>query len=310
MKAVCDFIARWMGVIVLLVAALSLIVPASFLWMDTKTINPLLGVIMFGMGLTLSPHDFRIVLSHPKDILIGCLAQFTVMPLLAFGLAWAFSLPKELALGVILVGCCPGGTASNVITYLAKGDLALSVGMTATSTLLAPVLTPLLVWLMAGTMVDVDTMGMLLSIVYVVIAPIICGLLCQRFLPQMTKCVVPYLPALSSIAIAMVVGIVVSHNADRLLVGGLMVVVVVMAHNLLGLLIGYILGCLLRLTRPKCVALSIEVGMQNSGLASSLAVLHFAAFPFATIPGAVFSVWHNISGAMAAKLYQRNSLKK
>lgn len=310
MKAVCDFIARWMGVIVLLVAALSLIVPASFLWIDTKTINPLLGVIMFGMGLTLSPHDFRIVLSHPKDILIGCLAQFTVMPLLAFGLAWAFSLPKELALGVILVGCCPGGTASNVITYLAKGDLALSVGMTATSTLLAPVLTPLLVWLMAGTMVDVDTMGMLLSIVYVVIAPIICGLLCQRFLPQMTKCVVPYLPALSSIAIAMVVGIVVSHNADRLLVGGLMVVVVVMAHNLLGLLIGYILGCLLRLTRPKCVALSIEVGMQNSGLASSLAVLHFAAFPFATIPGAVFSVWHNISGAIAAKLYQRNSLKK
>jgi BASS family bile acid:Na+ symporter len=298
-----------MGVIVLLVAALSLIVPASFLWIDTKTINPLLGVIMFGMGLTLSPHDFRIVLSHPKDILIGCLAQFTVMPLLAFGLAWAFSLPKELALGVILVGCCPGGTASNVITYLAKGDLALSVGMTATSTLLAPVLTPLLVWLMAGTMVDVDTMGMLLSIVYVVIAPIICGLLCQRFLPRITKCVVPYLPALSSIAIAMVVGIVVSHNADRLLVGGLIVVVVVMAHNLLGLLIGYILGRLLRLTRPKCVALSIEVGMQNSGLASSLAVLHFAAFPFATIPGAVFSVWHNISGAMAAKLYQRNSLK-
>lgn len=309
MKEVCDFIARWMGVIVLLVAALSLIVPASFLWIDTKTINPLLGVIMFGMGLTLSSHDFRIVLSHPKDILIGCLAQFTVMPLLAFGLAWAFSLPKELALGVILVGCCPGGTASNVITYLAKGDLALSVGMTATSTLLAPVLTPLLVWLMAGTMVDVDTMGMLLSIVYVVIAPIICGLLCQRFLPRITKCVVPYLPALSSIAIAMVVGIVVSHNADRLLVGGLMVVVVVMAHNLLGLLIGYILGRLLRLTRPKCVALSIEVGMQNSGLASSLAVLHFAAFPFATIPGAVFSVWHNISGAMAAKLYQRNSLK-
>lgn len=309
MKEVCDFIARWMGVIVLLVAALSLIVPASFLWIDTKTINPLLGVIMFGMGLTLSPHDFRIVLSHPKDILIGCLAQFTVMPLLAFGLVWAFSLPKELALGVILVGCCPGGTASNVITYLAKGDLALSVGMTATSTLLAPVLTPLLVWLMAGTMVDVDTMGMLLSIVYVVIAPIICGLLCQRFLPRITKCVVPYLPALSSIAIAMVVGIVVSHNADRLLVGGLMVVVVVMAHNLLGLLIGYILGRLLRLTRPKCVALSIEVGMQNSGLASSLAVLHFAAFPFATIPGAVFSVWHNISGAMAAKLYQRNSLK-
>ena len=289
---------------VLAVAVVSLLWPASFLWIDTWAINPMLGVIMFGMGLTLSPHDFKIVLSRPKDILIGCLAQFTVMPLLAFGLTWAFSLPKELALGVILVGCCPGGTASNVITYLAKGDLALSVGMTATSTLLAPLLTPLLVWLMAGTMVDVDTLGMLQSIVYVVIAPIIVGLLCQRFLPQLTKTVTPYLPAFSSVVIALVVGIIVSHNADRLLVGGLMVILVVMAHNLLGLSVGYLIGRLLRLQRPKRVALSIEVGMQNSGLASSLAVLHFAAYPLATIPGAVFSVWHNISGALAAKLYQ------
>ena len=303
MLKICDFIARWMGLLVLLVAVLSIFVPASFSWIDTWVINPMLGVIMFGMGLTLSPHDFRIVLSRPKDILIGCLAQFTVMPLLAWGLTRAFSLPEELALGVILVGCCPGGTASNVITYLAKGDLALSVGMTATSTLLAPVLTPLLVWLMAGTMVDVDTLGMLQSIVYVVIAPIVIGLLCQRFLPKMTQSVVPYLPALSSLAIAVVVGIIVSHNAARLLMGGLLVILVVMAHNLLGLSIGFLIGRLLCLSRPKCVALSIEVGMQNSGLASSLAVLHFAAYPLATIPGALFSVWHNISGALAAKLY-------
>ncbi|MBQ3926456.1 MAG: bile acid:sodium symporter family protein, partial [Bacteroidaceae bacterium] len=171
MKKICDFIAQWMGLLVLVVAVWSLLAPASFVWIDTWAINPMLGVIMFGMGLTLSPHDLKIVLSRPKDILLGCLAQFTVMPLLAWFLTWAFSLPKELALGVILVGCCPGGTASNVITYLAKGDLALSVGMTATSTLLAPILTPLLVWLMAGTMVDVDTWGMLQSIVYVVIAP-------------------------------------------------------------------------------------------------------------------------------------------
>ena len=305
MKKICDLIARWMGLMVLMVAAVALWLPKSFSWIDPWVINPMLGVIMFGMGLTLSPNDFKIVLSRPKDILIGCLAQFTVMPLLALGLSWLFSLPKELALGVILVGCCPGGTASNVITYLAKGDLALSVGMTATSTLLAPVLTPLLVWLMAGTMVDVDTIGMLQSIVYVVIAPIVIGLLCQRFLPETTKKVVPYLPALSSIAIALVVGIVVSHNADRLLAGGLLVILVVMAHNLLGLSIGFLLGKLLRLQKPKCVALSIEVGMQNSGLASSLAVLHFAAYPLATIPGAVFSVWHNISGALVAKLYQR-----
>ncbi len=292
-----------MGLLVLAVAALSLFVPSSFLWLETSVINPLLGIIMFGMGLTLSPHDFKIVLSRPKDILLGCLAQFTVMPLLAWLLTWLFSLPKELALGVILVGCCPGGTASNVITYLAKGDLALSVGMTATSTLLAPVLTPLLVLLLAGTMVDVDTVGMLKSIVYVVIAPIVVGLLCQRFFPQKTKSVVPALPALSALAIAMVVGIVVSHNAERLMTAGLVVIAVVMAHNLLGLGIGFLLGRILRLPRAKSVALSIEVGMQNSGLASSLAVLHFAAYPLATIPGAVFSVWHNISGALAAKLF-------
>ena len=306
MKKVCDFITRWMGALVLLVAVISLAIPATFVWLDTWVINPMLGVIMFGMGLTLSPHDFKVVLSRPKDILIGVLAQFTVMPLLAYGLALAFSLPKELALGVMLVGCCPGGTASNVITYLAKGDLALSVGMTATSTLLAPLLTPLLVWLLAGTMVDVDTPGMLLSIVYVVIAPIICGLLCQRFLPQATKRVTPYLPAFSSLAIALTVGIVVSHNADRLLVGGMLIVLVVMLHNLLGLSLGYLVGRVLKLQKSKRVALSIEVGMQNSGLASSLAVMHFAAYPLATIPGAIFSVWHNISGALVARLYQRS----
>ena len=205
------------------------------------------------------PPACHIVFSRPKDILIGCLAQFTVMPLLALALSWAFALPKELALGVILVGCCPGGTASNVITYLAKGDLALSVGMTATSTLLAPLLTPLLVWLLAGTMVQVDTIGMLLSIVYVVIAPIAVGLVFQRYLPKFTRSVVPYLPAFSSIVIALVVGIIVAHNADRLLVGGLIVVLVVMLHNLCGLSLGYIIGRLLNLEDPKRRAISIEV---------------------------------------------------
>ncbi len=306
MKKVCDFIAQWMGLLVLLVAAVAMFVPASFDWIETKTINPMLGVIMFGMGLTLSPKDFKIVLSRPKDILIGCLAQFTIMPLLAWLLTLAFSLPKELALGVILVGCCPGGTASNVITYLAKGDLALSVGMTACSTLLAPIVTPLLVWLMAGTMVNVDTLGMLLSIVYVVIAPIIAGLLCQHFLPRLTKTVTPYLPAFSSLAIAITVGIVVSHNADRLMLGGMIVILVVILHNLLGLSLGFAIGRLLRLEKPKCVALSIEVGMQNSGLASSLANMHFAAYPLATVPGAIFSVWHNISGALAARIFSNS----
>ena len=305
MQQICNFIAKWMGAIVLIVAALSLIVPASLAWISTWVINPMLGIIMFGMGLTLTEKDFKIVLSRPKDILIGCLTQFIVMPLLAWALVLAFSLPQELAIGVILVGCCPGGTASNVITYLAKGDLALSVGMTAASTLLAPLLTPFLVWLFADTMVDVDTTGMLLSIVCVVILPIAGGLLCQRFIPKMTQRVTPYLPAFSSIAIALTVGIVVSHNADRLMTAGWLVVLIVMIHNLLGLGIGYFVGRLLRLQQSKRVALSIEVGMQNSGLATSLAVMHFASFPLATIPGAVFSVWHNISGAIVARIYSR-----
>jgi BASS family bile acid:Na+ symporter len=197
-----------------------------------------------------------------------------------------------------------------VIAFLARGDLALSVGMTATSTLLAPLLTPLLVWLMAGTFVNVDAVGMLLSILYVVIAPIVGGFVIQRLFPSFTKKAVAYLPAFSSLMIAVVVAIIVSHTADRLLTGGLLVVLVVMLHNLLGLTTGYLLARLLGLSREKRIAVSIEVGMQNSGLASSLATLHFAAFPMATIPGAVFSVWHNISGALAARYFARQTTQK
>ena len=306
MKKICDFMSRWMGALVLLMALTALLIPAPFAAVDTWYINPMLGLIMFGMGLTLSPSDFRVVFSRPKDVLTGCLAQFTIMPLLAWLLAHLFALPSDLALGVILVGCCPGGTASNVITYLAKGDLALSVGMTATSTVLAPLLTPLLVWLMAGTLVDVDTLGMIMSILYVVIAPIVAGFLMQRYLPMLTRRAVAYLPAFSSLMIALLVGIIVGHNASRLLTGGIIVVLVVVLHNVCGLALGYGIGRLLGLTHAKRTAISIEVGMQNSGLASSLATIHFATFPMAVIPGAVFSVWHNISGALVAKLYAMN----
>lgn len=304
-RKICDFIARYMGAIVLLTGVLTLLFPAPLSRIDAIWINPLLGLVMFGMGLTLNPHDFRIVFSRPKDVIIGCLAQFTIMPLTALALTKAFSLPPDLALGVILVGCCPGGTASNVITYLAGGDLALSVGMTATSTVLAPLLTPLITWLMAGTFVHVDALSMMFSILQVVILPIIAGLLIQHYFPRFTRRTIDYLPAFSSATIVFIVGIIVSHNADKLLTCGLLVILVVMLHNICGLALGYAIGRLLQLTHQKCVAISIEVGMQNSGLASSLATLHFAAYPLATIPGAVFSVWHNISGAVMARVYRR-----
>ena len=305
MKKLCHYISEYMGVLVLAAALLALIFPSVLQQVPTTVINPLLGVIMFGMGLTLNLKDFKIVFSRPKDVIVGCLAQFIIMPLLAWGLARAFQLDEALALGVVLVGCCPGGTASNVITYLAKGDLALSVGMTGVSTLLAPVLTPFLTWALAGKSVDVDVAGMLLSILWVVILPIVAGLIVKGLWPKFSERMTAYLPAVSSLAIAMIVAIVIGANAHKLMAGGLVIVVVIMLHNICGLSLGYLIGWLLGLAEPKKRAISIEVGMQNSGLASSLATLHFAAYPMATIPGAIFSVWHNISGALVARLYSR-----
>ena len=305
MKKLCHYISEYMGILVLVTALLSFAFPQLLQQVRPTVINYLLGVVMFGMGLTLNLQDFKIVFSRPKDVIIGCLAQFTVMPLLAWGLSRLFSLDEALALGMILVGCCPGGTASNVIAYLAKGDLALSVGMTGVSTLLAPFLTPLLTWALAGKSVNVDVVGMLLSILWVVILPIAIGLIVKWIWPKFTEKATDYLPAFSSIAIALIVAIIISANADKLLAGGLLIIVVVMLHNICGLGLGYLIGCLLGLSMSKKRAISIEVGMQNSGLASSLATIHFAVYPLATIPGAIFSVWHNLSGAAVAYLYRR-----
>ena len=307
MKKLCHYISDYMGMLVLATAMIALAFPNAFLLLRPTLINYLLGVVMFGMGLTLNLHDFRIVFSRPKDVIIGCLAQFTIMPLLAWALAWVFRLDEALALGVVLVGCCPGGTASNVITYLAKGDLALSMGMTGVSTLLAPLLTPLLTWALAGKSIHVDVASMILSILWVVILPIIVGLLVKWLWPKFTEEATDYLPAFSTIAIALIVAIVISANADKLLAGGLIIVLVVVLHNICGLGLGYLIGHLLGLASQKKRAISIEVGMQNSGLASSLAATHFAAYPLATIPGAIFSVWHNLSGAAVAYLYSRRT---
>ena len=305
MKKLCYYLSEYLGVLVLAAAVFALAFPEVLQQVRPTVINYLLGVVMFGMGLTLNLHDFKIVFSRPKDVITGCLAQFTIMPLLAWGLSQLFALDEALALGVVLVGCCPGGTASNVITYLAKGDLALSVGMTGVSTLLAPFLTPLLTWALAGKSVDVDVAGMLLSILWVVILPIVAGLIVKWLWPKFTEKATAYLPALSSLAISMIVAIVIGANASKLLAGGMMIVAVVMLHNICGLGLGYLIGKLLGLSEPKKRAISVEVGMQNSGLASSLATLHLAACPMATIPGAIFSVWHNISGAIVAYLYRR-----
>jgi BASS family bile acid:Na+ symporter len=305
MKRISDFVGKYMAIIVLVVAALALFVPKSCLWIQTSWINYLLMVVMFGMGLTLKFGDFAVVFKRPKDIIIGCIAQFTIMPLLAFALGKIFGLETGLLAGVILVGTCPGGTASNVMTYLSKGDVALSVGMTSVNTLLAPLLTPAITYLLLKTTVSVDVLSMFLSIIKVVIIPIALGFIINRFWGKYTEKVSDVLPLISVVAITLIVAAVVSHNAERILETGAIVFVVVILHNVLGYIVGFALGLVLKLPMSKKKALSIEIGMQNSGLATSLAGSAFPDLAMATVPGAIFSVWHNISGALLANIYRR-----
>ena len=298
--AISSWVSTHITVLVVAVTVVALFIPESFLWMETSVVTPLLGIVMFGMGLTLKPTDFVPVIKRPKDIIIGELAQFIIMPLIAWLLCQILALPSELALGVILVGCCPGGTASNVMCYLAKGDIALSVGMTAISTLLAPLVTPALVLLLAGESVDVNVLAMFLSIVQVVILPILAGFAVSHWFGKQTQKVTPLLPMISTLAVAAIIGIVVSHNAQSILSCSLIVAIAVILHNLLGLALGYSLAHLTGMDKAKRTAVAIEVGMQNSGLATSLAATHFALYPMATVPGAIFSVWHNFSGSLFA----------
>ena len=302
LKNISNFFGKNMAIIVLIVAVLSLFFPKSVSFIKTSYVNYLLMIVMFGMGLTLKFEDFKVVFTRPKDIIIGAIAQFTIMPLLAFLLSIIFKLPNELAVGVILVGTCPGGTSSNVMTYLAKGDVALSVGMTSVSTILAPIATPLLTLLYAGQRVNVNAVNMFISIVQVVIIPIGLGFIINRFFHKFTNHIKEILPLISVLAIVSIVAAVVSSNSSRLMQVGYLIIIVVILHNCLGYLLGFIVGKLLRLNNSKCKAISIEVGMQNSGLATSLASTHFASMPLATISGAIFSVWHNISGSIVANI--------
>lgn len=294
-----------MAAIVLVIAALALFVPKTCLWIQTSWINYLLMLVMFGMGLTLKLDDFTIVFKQPKDIVIGCVAQFTIMPLLAFLLGKAFGLEAGLMAGVILVGTCPGGTASNVMTYLSKGDVALSVGMTSVNTVLAPFLTPAITYLLLKTTVSVDVVSMFVSIIKVVIVPIALGFLINGLWGKHTEKVADVLPLVSVTAIALIVAAVVSHNSARILETGAQVFAVVILHNLLGYAVGYLLALAFRMPMSRKKALAIEIGMQNSGLATSLAGTAFPGLAMATVPGAIFSVWHNISGALLANLFRR-----
>ena len=305
MKKISEVIGKYMAWIVLVIAALALFVPGTCLWIQTGWINYLLMIVMFGMGLTMKLSDFAVVFARPRDVIIGCLAQFIVMPLLAFGLGKAFGLSNELLVGVILVGTCPGGTSSNVITYLSKGDTALSVGMTSINTLLAPFLTPALTYLYLRPTVNVDVKSMFVSIIQVVIIPIGLGLMINKLFGKYTQKISDVLPTVSVTAICLIVAAVVSHNSEKILSTGLVIFAVVILHNLLGYLCGYLIGVFFKMDLPRKKAVAIEIGMQNSGLATTLAGTAFPNLAMATVPGAIFSVWHNISGAILAGILNK-----
>ncbi|MGN0423464.1 MAG: bile acid:sodium symporter family protein [Lachnospiraceae bacterium] len=299
-----SLLTKYIGVIIIFFSVLAFFWQDGFAW-TTRYTSVFLGVAMFGMGLTIHMGDFQVVFSRPKEVIIGCVAQYTVMPLVAWILAVVFHLPQDLAIGVILVGCCPGGTASNVITYIAGGDVALSVGMTIVSTLAAPLMTPLLVYSLAGAWVEVSFWAMVLSVVKVILIPVLLGILLRSLFGKQIQKISDILPLISVVSIVMIISGIVANNAEKIVSCGVLVLGVVMLHNLFGMGIGLLAAKLLKVEYSRTTAIAIEVGMQNSGLAVSLATANFAANPLATLPGAIFSVWHNISGSIFAGIRRR-----
>lgn len=301
-----DWTAKLVAPLVLAGAAAGFLAPeASSAAVPKESFPWLLGAIMFGMGLTLKGRDFAPVIARPKDVAVGAAAQFIIMPALAFGFAKMFALPPELALGMVLVGACPGGTASNVISFLARGNLALSVTMTAVSTLLAPLMTPALVLLWGGRSVDIPAAGMFLSILKIVIAPIAAGVLINEAMPRFTNAVKRFMPAFSTLAIAAIVAGIVAVNAGNVKGHIGAVAAAVALHNVCGMCLGWLVAAKCGMDVARRKTLAVEVGMQNSGLAVALATMHFAASPLVAVPGALFSVWHNLSGAVFAAVARR-----
>ncbi|WP_308283197.1 bile acid:sodium symporter family protein [Pseudonocardia nigra] len=307
LQLVSDRVGRWFPLIVIVAGAVALAAPGVFRgW--APAIPWLLALIMLGMGMTLRPVDFAYVARRPVAFLIGIASQFVIMPVIGWLLATTLPMSPELAVGVILVACAPGGTASNVMVYLARGDTALSVAMTSVSTLLAPLVTPLLVLLLAGRFLPVQPGALFVSILQVVLVPVLLGFLLRRFAEPQVERALPALPLVSVVGITAVVMAVVAGSATALLTSGLVIVVAVVLHNVLGLGLGYVVARLCGLDESARRAIGIEVGMQNSGLSATLATAHFN--PIAALPAAVFSVWHNVSGSILAGYWARRPVTR
>ncbi|MEK4842244.1 bile acid:sodium symporter family protein [Staphylococcus sp. FSL W8-0271] len=286
----------------LIAAIIGFIFPAQLATLSSW-VPYLLGIVMLGMGLTIDPKDFKIIFQAPRSVIVGVILQYTIMPLSAFLIVKLFHLPPEIAIGVILVGCCSGGTSSNVMSYLANANVALSVAITSVSTLLAPFLTPALIYLFAHEWLQVSFISMFWSVVQVILIPIIIGFVLQKVFKKFADTTATALPIVSVVAISLILASVVGSSKAQILATGLLIFAVVILHNLIGYVLGYTFAKILKLDRPDKKAVSIEVGMQNSGLAVSLATVHFN--PLSAVPGAVFSLIHNITGPILAKYWNK-----
>ena len=295
-----QFVSKTFALWAIVFAVLAFYFPAEFK-IFAPYIPYLLGLVMFGMGITLTFNDFGEVAKHPKSVVIGVVGQFVIMPSIAFVLAKAFDLPPDLAVGVILVGSCPGGTSSNVMTYLAKGNTALSVACTTISTLLSPLLTPAIFYVLASQWLDIDASAMFLSVLKMVLFPIFLGLVVRALFKKAIEQASQTMPLVSVVSIVLILAAVVAVSKDKIVESGLLIFTVVVLHNCLGYLIGFFAAKLFKLNIADSKAIAIEVGMQNSGLGAALAATHFN--PIAAVPSALFSFWHNVSGPVLANIF-------
>ena len=310
MKRIFKFIEKYYFIIILLSVAVSLVFPNSFQWVlsnygGVNILNLLLSMVLFTMGTTLKVEDFTNVFKKPKEISVGIATQYIAMPLIALALAKIFSLNEALTVGLILVGTVPGGTASDVITFLSKGDVALSVSLTAISTVIAPIITPLITLILIGNQIHFNPVDMFLSIIEIVIIPIMIGLILNSKFPDFCERLKVYLPALSAIVICLIVAGVIGANKQAILTSSSIIILVIMMQYFIAMILGFGVGYLAGMDRKQIVTVAIELAFQNSGLSTGLAKAHFPNLAQATVPGALYSVWQNFAGSILAYVFRR-----
>lgn len=304
LEKAAQFVCRNMTLWVVVISIVAFFFPAPFKPIG-KYISYMLGVIMLGMGLTMTIGDFRLVLTRPKDVFYGVFFRYLIMPFVGFGVAKLLGLPPALAAGVVLLGACPSGTGSNVMTYIAKGDTALSVTVSSINTVLAPVLTTYMFSWLAGSMLPIDAGALLIDIVKIVLIPVAAGVALHSLAPRTVEKVTKVVPAVSVVFIIAIMSSVVALNAARMATMALVLLAAVAIHNIAGLVIGYYTGRAVGMDQKKSRAITFEIGMENSGLAVALALAHLD--PMAALPGAVMSVWEYVSGSLLASYWGNKS---